>query len=91
MEEQEQPLPPMGSLSEECNALKTKYDDCFNSWFSEKFLKGDKDLSVCDTYLSAYQECVKAALVKMNIDIKEVNRDVLGTHEEKLKPKDKSK
>jgi len=49
----------MGSLSEECNALKTKYDDCFNTWFSEKFLKGDKDLSVCDSFLAAYTDCVK--------------------------------
>ncbi len=49
----------MGSLSEECNSLKTKYDDCFNVWFSERFLKGEKDLSVCDSYLNAYTECVK--------------------------------
>lgn len=27
------------SFAPECTDLKTKYDSCFNEWYSEKFLK----------------------------------------------------
>lgn len=37
----------MNSIGEDCNDLKTKYDSCFNQWFSEKFLRGDSDDSAC--------------------------------------------
>jgi len=70
MEEDHNPLPPMGSLSPECNELKKKYDDCFNSWFS-RFLEGDQNLSVCDKYLTQYQACVQAAMQRMKIDVLE--------------------
>lgn len=36
----EQILSRMNSIGEDCNELKTKYDSCFNQWFSEKFLRG---------------------------------------------------
>lgn len=49
----------MNSIGEECTELKKKYDDCFNSWFSERFLKGDHDDSVCAGIFKVYQECVK--------------------------------
>ena len=37
----------MNSLGRECNELKGKYDDCFNVWFSQKFLKGDTNEDMC--------------------------------------------
>lgn len=49
----------MNSIGEECTDLKKKYDDCFNSWFSERFLKGDHDDSVCSGIFKVYQDCVK--------------------------------
>lgn len=49
----------MNSIGEECTELKKKYDDCFNTWFSERFLKGDHDDSVCSSIFKVYQECVK--------------------------------
>lgn len=49
----------MNSIGEECTELKKKYDDCFNSWFSERFLKGDHDDSICAGIFKVYQDCVK--------------------------------
>lgn len=31
----------MNSIGDECTNLKEKYESCFNSWFSEKFLRGE--------------------------------------------------
>lgn len=47
---------------EPCSGLKKTYDDCFNVWFSEKFLKGDTDDSICAPFLKVYKECVEASL-----------------------------
>lgn len=43
---------------EDCSELKQKYDACFNSWFSEKFLKGDTNDSMCASLLKVYKDCV---------------------------------
>ncbi|CAF4881725.1 TP53-regulated inhibitor of apoptosis 1-like [Pieris napi] len=72
----------MNSIGEECTELKKKYDDCFNSWFSERFLKGDHDDSVCAGIFKIYQECVKKAMKQQNIDFKDIDKDVLGTENE---------
>ena len=37
----------MNSLGRECNELKSKYDEYFNVWFSQKFLKGDTNDDMC--------------------------------------------
>ncbi|CAG4965261.1 unnamed protein product [Parnassius apollo] len=81
----------MNSIGEECTDLKKRYDDCFNSWFSERFLKGDHDDSVCAGIFKVYQECVKNAMKQQNIDFKEIDKDVLGTDNEyKAPPSDSS-
>lgn len=49
----------MNSIGEECTELKKQYDACFNSWFSDKFLKGDNNDSVCAPIFKVYQQCVK--------------------------------
>ncbi|KAF9797447.1 hypothetical protein SFRURICE_005923 [Spodoptera frugiperda] len=76
----------MNSIGEECTELKKKYDDCFNSWFSERFLKGDHDDSVCAGIFKVYQDCVKNAMKQQNIDFKEIDKDVLGTEGEYKAP-----
>ncbi|PZC79550.1 TP53-regulated inhibitor of apoptosis 1 [Helicoverpa armigera] len=76
----------MNSIGEECTELKKKYDDCFNSWFSERFLKGDHDDSVCAGIFKVYQDCVKNAMKQQNIDFKEIDKDVLGTDSEYKAP-----
>lgn len=49
----------MNSIGEACNDLKKEYDDCFNAWFSEHFLKGRTNDSVCAPLFKVYQHCVK--------------------------------
>jgi TRIAP1/MDM35 family protein len=49
----------MNSIGEDCNELKNKYDSCFNNWFSEKFLRGSTDDSVCQPLFKVYQKCVQ--------------------------------
>jgi len=51
----------MSSVGEDCNELKQQYDACFNSWFSERFLKGQMDDSACAPIFRVYQECVKVS------------------------------
>ena len=48
----------MNSLDPECNELKTKYDSCFNLWFTEKFLKGTK-MAFTDWHMTYYSFCVR--------------------------------
>ena len=76
----------MNSLGEECNELKTKYDSCFNVWFSERFLKGDTSDSMCKPLFVLYQECVRKAIKDQNINLEEIDKQVLGTEQEKKPP-----
>ena len=52
----------MNSLSKKCQEAKEKYDACFNTWFSENYLKGDYT-DHCQELFKTYQKCVK---VKIN-------------------------
>lgn len=50
----------MESFDSECTPLKTKYDECFNKWFRERYLKGETDHNeACGELFEAYQQCVK--------------------------------
>lgn len=51
----------MNSIGENCNDLKREYDECFNSWFAEKFLRGHTNDSVCAPLFKIYQHCVKVS------------------------------
>jgi len=75
----------MNSISEACSELKQSYDSCFNSWFTEKFLRGDQSLDVCTPFFQVYQDCVKKAIKEQKIDLKDIERNIMGTTEE-LKP-----
>nr|NP_725705.2 uncharacterized protein Dmel_CG30108 [Drosophila melanogaster]AAM68483.2 uncharacterized protein Dmel_CG30108 [Drosophila melanogaster] len=63
----------MSSVGEDCNELKQQYDACFNSWFSERFLKGQMDDSACAPIFRVYQECVKRAIKEKKIDLQEID------------------
>lgn len=56
----------MNSIGKECDELKKVYEDCFNSWFSEKFLRGNKQDPCADLFLK-YQACVKKAMKEQKI------------------------
>lgn len=51
----------MASLSPECTALKKEYDDCFNKWYADKFLKGDVNNTDCQDLFKRYRACVWAS------------------------------
>jgi hypothetical protein len=54
----------MNSLDEECTPLKTKYDECFNVWFRDSFLKGKAEIGhdqACGELFKSYQSCVQVS------------------------------
>ncbi|CDK28794.1 unnamed protein product [Kuraishia capsulata CBS 1993] len=55
------------SFAEECTPAKQKYDDCFNHWYSEKFLKGKSMENECEDLWVEYQQCVEVHLIKKGI------------------------
>lgn len=55
------------SFAPECTDLKKSYDDCFNEWYSEKFLKGKSVENQCSKQWYAYTTCIDANLVKQGI------------------------
>jgi len=78
----------MNSIGPECNELKSKYDSCFNVWFSERFLKGDTSDSMCKPLFVLYQECVRKAIKDQHINLEEIDKQVLGTDQEKKPPQE---
>lgn len=80
----------MNSIGDACKKLKDEYDACFNTWFSEHFLRGNTNDSMCEPLFRVYQHCVKRAMKEQNIEIQEVEKDVLGTKEERKVPDPKS-
>ncbi|ONH67377.1 Mitochondrial distribution and morphology protein 35 [Cyberlindnera fabianii] len=55
------------SLAPECTEAKKEYDDCFNNWYSEKFLKGKSLHNECEDLWYDYKACVDLALAKQGI------------------------
>lgn len=41
-----------------CSRLRTAYNDCFNRWYTEKYLKGQWDKEECKYELEAYRACI---------------------------------
>ncbi|XP_054168819.1 TP53-regulated inhibitor of apoptosis 1-like [Oppia nitens] len=87
----------MNSIGKDCNELKRQYENCFNGWFADKYLKGVAVADgggdqPCQLLFKLYQSCVKKALTEQKIDIWEIDRNVLGTDGESKEPNnDKSK
>ncbi|KAH8250754.1 TP53-regulated inhibitor of apoptosis 1-B-like [Drosophila kikkawai] len=65
----------MNSIGKDCDELKKQYDACFNSWFSEQFLKGRTDDSACAPIFRVYQECVKRAMLEQKIDLSKIGAE----------------
>ena len=57
----------MKSVNEECIHYKKNYEDCFNMWFSELFLKGANDDHFCLPFLGVYKRCVRSAIKDRNL------------------------
>nr|ADO28299.1 tp53-regulated inhibitor of apoptosis 1 [Ictalurus furcatus] len=71
----------MNSVGESCTELKREYDQCFNRWFTEKFLKGDRGEDPCTEVFKKYQTCVQKAIKEKNIPIDNV--EFMGPNKEK--------
>ncbi|CAO3574557.1 unnamed protein product [Mortierella alpina] len=56
------------SVGEKCTKIKQEYDSCFNSWYSEKFLKGDATPQ-CDDLFFKYKECPMKTLEEKKLDV----------------------
>ncbi|XP_011502828.1 PREDICTED: TP53-regulated inhibitor of apoptosis 1-like isoform X3 [Ceratosolen solmsi marchali] len=69
-----------------CRELKQIYDNCFNNWFVEKFLKGDNNDVQCATLLKVYKDCVEKAMKEHQIDLHDVEINHLETNKEKIPP-----
>lgn len=54
----------MNSVGEACTDMKREYDQCFNRWFAEKFLKGDGSGDPCTDLFKRYQQCVQVSLAQ---------------------------
>lgn len=80
----------MQSADPRCQKLKDAYDECFNKWFQEKFLKGHKK-DLCAPLLKSYRECINEVVKEKGIVLWELDRDVLGTKDEAVPPKSKTK
>ncbi|EDO32160.1 predicted protein [Nematostella vectensis] len=78
----------MNSVGEECNELKREYDACFNVWYTDYFLKGDRQTTPCKEMFEKYRTCVMKAIKEKNISIDEINDNTLGTGKEKQSPPD---
>ena len=73
----------MNSIGEQCQETKKEYDDCFNTWFSEKFLKGHTaEDPRCLELFKKYSQCAKEAITEKGIDLNDIRKDFLGTSEE---------
>ncbi|XP_073343867.1 TP53-regulated inhibitor of apoptosis 1 [Pagrus major] len=71
----------MNSVGEACTDLKREYDQCFNRWFAEKFLKGDRSGDPCTESFRKYQRCVQKAIKEKDIPIDGV--DFMGPNKDK--------
>lgn len=71
----------MNSVGEACTDLKREYDQCFNRWFAEKFLKGDRSGDPCTETFRKYQRCVQKAIKEKDIPIDGV--EFMGPNKDK--------
>ncbi|XP_061683344.1 TP53-regulated inhibitor of apoptosis 1 [Syngnathoides biaculeatus] len=59
----------MNSVGEACADLKREYDQCFNRWFADKFLKGERGAEPCADSFRLYQRCVQKAIKDKDIPV----------------------
>lgn len=57
----------MNSVGKECNNLKKEYDACFNSWYTDHFLKGDRQTDPCKELFQDYKACVMVGMDIINL------------------------
>ncbi|MCL7048632.1 hypothetical protein MKW94_014462 [Papaver nudicaule] len=53
-------------LTSPCAQLTSAYHQCFNKWYSEKFLKGEWDKEECVTEWEKYRACLSKQLPRFD-------------------------
>ena len=78
----------MESIGPHCKELKQQYDECFNAWFQERYLKGDYHSNLCNRLFENYQGCVREAIKRQKIDLWQIDKDSLphGAPQDNEKP-----
>ncbi|XP_014286648.1 TP53-regulated inhibitor of apoptosis 1 [Halyomorpha halys] len=76
----------MNSIGNTCNEIKHQYDECFQSWFTEKFLKGTINDDACDPLFKLYQQCIQKTMKENHIEVKDAEINYLGTDKECTPP-----
>lgn len=71
----------MNSVGEACTELKREYDQCFNRWFAESFLKGQRGGEPCGDSFKRYQLCVQRAIRDKDIPVDGL--DFMGPNKDK--------
>ena len=55
----------MESIGKQCTKLKKEYDECFQKWYTSKFLKGDINDDECKLKFINYKDCVIVKNLKL--------------------------
>ncbi|CAH1426860.1 unnamed protein product [Lactuca virosa] len=50
-----------------CADLRAAYNNCFNKWYSDKFLKGHWDKEECVSEWDKYRDCLSKHLEDKNL------------------------
>ena len=58
----------MDSIGPLCTKLKQKYEACFYTWYTEKFLKGQATKNECVDLFEVYRACLDEALKEQGVD-----------------------
>jgi TRIAP1/MDM35 family protein len=70
----------MESLDPKCTALKTRYEECFRSWYSNTYLPAADPTKVkdeCRELFEEYRGCLQGMLEAKGIDKMLLEKDVL--------------
>ncbi|XP_031480742.1 uncharacterized protein At4g33100 [Nymphaea colorata] len=47
-----------GAATSSCSELRNAYNDCFNKWYAEKYMKGQRDKHDCVAEWEKYRACL---------------------------------
>ena len=64
----------MDSIDSSCNEVKQNYDNCFNKWYTDKYLAGkfEPGEEPCSDLFKKYKLCLDEALKLKKIDPEEL-------------------
>ena len=58
----------MESLGKSCTDLKNRYENCFNKWYTDEFLKGQFGSNPCQEMFEEYRACVMVTVKEKKLE-----------------------